>query len=93
MTSPHSGSGSVTSNGTNNATSWPRTPTAWYPSAGATTPMPFGLQPLSPSDATAGMSSSGTCTILGDDLTASKKGMDSHVNVNNTLINQDFPVK
>lgn len=75
LTSPHhsGGSGSVASNGTSNTASWPRTPTAWYPSAGATTPMSFGLQPLSPSDGATGISSGGTCTVLGEDL-ASKKG-------------------
>lgn len=74
MTSPHhsAGSGSIASNGTSNTASWPRTPTAWYPSAGATTPMSFGLQPLSPSDGGTGMSG-GTCTVLGEDL-GSKKG-------------------
>lgn len=80
MTSPHhsGGSGSIASNGTSNTASWPRTPTAWYPtSAGATTPMSFGLQPLSPSDGATGMSSGGTCTVLGEDL-ASKKGSFQH---------------
>ncbi|XP_031632545.1 paired box protein Pax-6 isoform X1 [Contarinia nasturtii] len=76
LTSPHhsGGSGSVASNGTSNTASWPRTPTAWYPSAGATTPMSFGLQPLSPSDG-AGIASGGTCTVLGEDI-ASKKELD-----------------
>lgn len=62
LTSPHhsGGSGSVASNGTSNTASWPRTPTAWYPSAGTTTPMSFGLQPLSPSDANTGISVSWT---------------------------------
>lgn len=69
--------GSTNNSNTSSSSLWPRTPTAWYPGSlnSGSTAIPFAMQPLSPSDgANTVLSSSGTCTILGDDLATSKKG-------------------